>query len=144
MDKQAGEEETGTEIACIDRWMNIQQLLNEAEYHLKNYGDRGMCYRPRQLTPSGISIILQMIRKPNSKIVVLFSQNNSQFKKKLNNAYLRRCLVHVYREGQKIKQGHPTQFSEIICSEDDLKSRIFGTFVVKCLACLPLLGFSNS
>ena len=41
MDKQAGEEETGTEIACIDRWMNIQQLLNEAEYHLKNYGDRG-------------------------------------------------------------------------------------------------------
>ena len=108
MDKQAGEEETRTEIACIDRWMNIQQLLNEAEYHLKNYGDRGMCFRPRQLTPSGISIILQMIRKPNSKIVVLFSQNNSQFKNKLNNAYLRRCLVHVYREGWKIKQGHPT------------------------------------
>ena len=27
------------EIACIDRWMNIYQLLNEAEYHLKNYGD---------------------------------------------------------------------------------------------------------
>ena len=30
-----------------------------------------------------------------------------------------------------------------ICSEDDLRSRIFGTFVVKFLACLPLLGFSN-
>ena len=28
-------------------------------------------------------------------------------------------------------------------SEDDLRSRIFGTFVVKFLACLPLLGFSN-
>ena len=105
MDKQAGEEETRTEIAYIDRWMNIQQLLNEAEYHLKNYGDRGMCYRPKQLTPSEISIILQMIRKPNSKIVLLFIQNNSQFKNKLNNAYLRRCLVHVYREGQKIKKG---------------------------------------
>ena len=32
---------------------------------------------------------------------------------------------------------------ENICSEDDLRSRIFGTFVVKFLACLPLLGFSN-
>ena len=30
-----------------------------------------------------------------------------------------------------------------ICSEDDLTSRIFGTFVLKFLACLPVLGFSN-
>ena len=35
------------------------------------------------------------------------------------------------------------QFSENICSEVDLRSRIFGTIVVKFLACLPLLGFSN-
>ena len=34
-------------------------------------------------------------------------------------------------------------FRENICSEDDLRSRIFGTFVVKFLASLPLLGFSN-
>ena len=34
-------------------------------------------------------------------------------------------------------------FRENICSEDDLRSRIFGAFVVKYLACLPLLGFSN-
>ena len=34
-------------------------------------------------------------------------------------------------------------FRKIICSEDDLRSRIFETFVVKFLACLPLLGFSN-
>ena len=34
-------------------------------------------------------------------------------------------------------------FRENICSEDDLRSRIFGTFVVKFLACMPLLGFSN-
>ena len=34
-------------------------------------------------------------------------------------------------------------FRENICSEDDLRSRIFGTFAVKFLACLPLLGFSN-
>ena len=37
-----------------------------------------------------------------------------------------------------------SQFSENISSEDDLKSRIFGTFVVKFLACLSLLGFSNN
>ena len=36
--------------------------------------------RPRQITPSGTSIILRMIRKPNSIIVLLFIQNNPQFK----------------------------------------------------------------
>ena len=40
-------------------------------------------------------------------------------------------------------RGTQCQFSKNICSEDDLRSRIFGTFVVKFLACLPLLGFSN-
>ena len=30
-----------------------------------------------------------------------------------------------------------------ICSEGDLRSRILGTFVVKFLACMPLIGFSN-
>ena len=41
-------------------------------------------------------------------------------------------------------QGHLTSiFSENIGSEDDFRSKIFGTFVVKSLACLPLLGFSN-
>ena len=39
--------------------------------------------------------------------------------------------------------GTQRQFSENICSEDDLRSIIFGTFVVKFLACLPLLGYSN-
>ena len=40
-------------------------------------------------------------------------------------------------------RGTQRQFSENICSEDDLRSRIFGTFVVKFFASLPLLGFSN-
>ena len=35
------------------------------------------------------------------------------------------------------------QFSENICSEDNLRSRIFGTFVVKFLGFLPLVEFSN-
>ena len=37
-------------------------------------------------------------------------------------------------------RGTQRQFSENICSDDDLRSRIFGTFFVKLLACLPLLG----
>ena len=40
-------------------------------------------------------------------------------------------------------RGSQRHFSENICSEDDLRSRIFGTLFVKFLACLPLLGFSN-
>ena len=40
-------------------------------------------------------------------------------------------------------RGTQRQFLENICSEDDLRTRIFGTFLVKFLACLPLLGFSN-
>ena len=36
-----------------------------------------------------------------------------------------------------------SNFRENICWEDDLRSRIFGAFVVKFLAFLPLLGFSN-
>ena len=40
-------------------------------------------------------------------------------------------------------RGTQRQFSENICSEDDLRSRIFGTSVVKFLACLPILGFSK-
>ena len=40
-------------------------------------------------------------------------------------------------------RGTQRQFSENVCSEDDLRPRIFGTLVVKFLACLPLLGFSN-
>ena len=44
---------------------------------------------------------------------------------------------------KQIIGGTQCQFLENICSEDDLRSGIFGTFVVKFLASLPLLGFSN-
>ena len=54
-------------------------------------------------------------------------------------AYVRYILNHV----MKSVRGTQRQFSENICSEDDLRSRISGTFVVKFLACLLLLGFPN-
>ena len=41
--------------------------------------------RPRPITPSEISIIPHMIRKSNSIIVLLFSQNNSLFKNMAKN-----------------------------------------------------------
>ena len=44
----------------------------------------------------------------------------------------------------RIIRSTQRQFLKNICSEDDLRSRIFGTFVVKFLACLPLLGFRTS
>ena len=40
-------------------------------------------------------------------------------------------------------RGTHRQYLENVCSEEDLTFRIFGTIVVKFLACLPLLGFSN-
>ena len=40
-------------------------------------------------------------------------------------------------------RGTQRQFLENISSKDDLRSGIFGTFVVKFIACLSLLGFSN-
>ena len=58
-----------------------------------------------------------------------------------------RISVHVRGLASLINRaicrGTQRHFSENICSEDDLRSRIFGTFVVKFLACLPVLGFSN-
>ena len=45
--------------------------------------------------------------------------------------YIFKCFLRVTQR----------QFSENICSEDNLRSRIFGTFVVKFLGFLPLLEF---
>ena len=53
------------------------------------------------------------------------------------------CISFEILRLPRTEQGHPNQFLENICSEDDLRSRIFGTCVVKFLACLLLLGFLN-
>ena len=54
------------------------------------------------------------------------------------------CGAYEYHVSIAINRGTERQFSENICWVDDLRSRIFGTFDVKFLACLPLLGFSNN
>ena len=48
-----------------------------------------------------------------------------------NNCRKRRSV-----QVSKLFRGSQLQFLENICSEDDLSSKIFGTFVVKFLACL--------
>ena len=53
-------------------------------------------------------------------------------------------LIRANSALDQIFSGAPDDnFRENICSEDDLRSRIFGAFVVKFIACPPLLGFSN-
>ena len=50
----------------------------------------------------------------------------------------------IYRSSLTLKtQGPQCQFAENICSEDDLRSKMFERFVAKFLAYLPLLAFSN-
>ena len=54
--------------------------------------------RLRRITPSEISMILHMIRKPNSIIVLLFILNNSQFKNIVKTCLppsIYRCSVHL-------------------------------------------------
>ena len=53
------------------------------------------------------------------------------------------CIWFDSCKVQHLTGSTQRQFSENICSEDNLRSRIFGTFFVKFLACLPPLGFSN-
>ena len=65
-----------------------------------------------------------------------FAYKISAIKHRCNKC--RPLIVNLYTPGAP--NGN---FRENICSEDDLRSRIFGLFVVKFLACLPLLGFSN-
>ena len=55
----------------------------------------------------------------------------------------RETVQQVY-EGYITWSCIPRGIRENICSEDDLRSKRFGTFVVKFLAYLPLLGFSNN
>ena len=60
-----------------------------------------------------------------------------------DNWRMERCLHRLNLRVKDPIRGTQRQFKENICSEDDLRSRVFGTFVVKFLACLPLVGFSN-
>ena len=83
-----------------------------------------------------------------SKSIVLFmlifigvtSRRSSQFYFRQVVRFLKLLWISLSAKYTGAPNGN---FRENICSEDDLRTRIFGTFVVKFLACLPLLGFSD-
>ena len=77
-----------------------------------------------------------MIKIKKDKI----NEINSKIKSK--DIVTQNLVLEVLNSSLRLR-GTQRQFSEKICSEDDLRSRIFGTFVVKFLAHLPLLGFSD-
>ena len=61
----------------------------------------------------------------------------------ITEAYDYGQVINMNNVNSNISGAPNGNFRENICSEDDLRTRIFGTFVVKFLACLPLLGFSS-
>ena len=129
--------------------------MNAAEYLMKNYGDRG-CYpskrRPRRITPpSEISIILHMIRKPNSIFFLLFIQNNSQFKSKAKTCLPPSILsspsiVHVQgcSAPQIFSKQQMSPFELSSCCSCHVFSYYFAQFLLlKRVKCPPFL-FSQS
>ena len=85
-------------------------------------------YRTRSESNCNTIIVLSsLMRKP--KLLSVNNQSASAFT-------IRKTKLTNFRGTQR-------QFSGNTRSEDDLRSRMFGAFVVKFLACLPLLGFSN-
>ena len=72
--------------------------------------------------------IVRSISVPNSKLVMTY----------LSKKWPKPFSITTNSSG-----APNDNFRQIICSEDDLRSRIFGSFSEKILACLPLLGFSN-
>ena len=64
---------------------------------------------------------------------------------KVRNKKEEYSVLYFTSKSRPQKSGAPNViFRENICSEGELRPRIFGTFVVKFLACLPgLLGFLN-
>ena len=73
-------------------------------------------------------------------------EENVRYQPSINRAKAEvdNCLGDQHNSSDWCESGAPNDnFRKNIFSEDDLRSRIFGTFVVKFFACLPLLRFSN-
>ena len=77
-----------------------------------------------------------------SKLSQIYVQQFGNITNDIYAKYHYKSCYYLYKSEKGIR-GTQRQFSENICSEDDLRFRIFGAFVVKFLACLLLLEFSN-
>ena len=127
---------------------------------------RGLCFHPfHELSSSLTYEHDEHMRWPRKVSNILRTSVNSQKKNPIGKT-LQNCFAHKSSRGsgkqnQQNSYYHSQRtltersknafywsivartFRKNICSEADFRSRIFGTFVVKFLACLPLLGFSN-
>ena len=57
--------------------LNNKQLLDEVEHDIVNYQNRGLCYLPKPKQQASVLIIHDIMRKPNSIIVLLYIWNFS-------------------------------------------------------------------
>ena len=125
--------------------------MNQAEYLMKNYGDRGGVIRPQRITPQEISIILHMIRKPNSIIVLIFIQKNSQFKNKAKTCLppsmsSSPSIVHVQGclAPQIFSKQQTSPFELCSCCSCHVFSYNFAYFpLLKRMKCQPFFLFSQ-
>ena len=107
--------------------------------------------RPRRITPSEISIILHLIRKPNSIIVLLFIQNNSQFKNVTKTSLPASMLslssiVHVWgcSAPQIFSKQQMSPFELSSCCSCHIFSYFFAQFLLlKRVICPPFFKFTT-
>ena len=107
--------------------------------------------RPRRITPFEISIILHKIRKPNSIIVLLFIQNNSQFKNTAKTCLPPSILsspsvVHVqgFSAPQMFSKQQMSPFELCSCCSCPVFSYNFAQFLLlKRVKCLPFFVFTT-
>ena len=117
----------------LDRWIYLSSHIQQAKKGLIDW----------------LIIFLNWLLK--TKYFPLFISTREREKKGTSFSHIFHVTLHVTdpdNRGPSIFpnkfRGTQRKFSENICSEDDLRSRIFGAFVVKFFACLPLLGFWTS
>ena len=105
-------------------------------YSIRTVERSPSCGRP--LPPKIQSCQIAQTKRKWSSDELRYGSNNKEGSFLKQNSLVVLCeMVHLnYRGTQR-------QFSKNSCLEDDLRSRILGTFAGKFLACLPLLGFSN-
>ena len=140
-----------SDIFVIPRKWNKYQCVDSLLESLNNEDDDGGESASLKRWIHGVSEFIALI--PAVQFVKrwwifskeLYVRLNKRIRKSLSCVH---CLLQVlslcrFAHLPQVR-GTQRQFLENICSEDDLRSRIFGTFVVKFLACLPLLGFSNT
>ena len=114
----------------------VERIINHENYK-----------RPRGLAHDIAMLKLNKPAKINDKVGLACLPAYSQDVTEIDDkdcwvTGITRTLLKAFQ--LSLASGAPNDnFRKNICSEDDLRSRIFETFVVKFLACLPLLGFSN-